>query len=120
MIRLVIAVAVGIFVFLVIKSLLGVRYWNRCEREYASMISAGYTKEEALLDISKKRHPELSENTHREVIAKFHDLHLLVNFFTGALPDGKRSDEVTMEILRDTTIEHKGGYSYKVRTRRPK
>jgi hypothetical protein len=120
MVKIIIAVAVGIFIFLAIKSLLGVRYWNRCEKEYASMITRGYSKEEALLEISKKRHPELCESTHKEIIGKFNDVRLLVNFLTGALPDGKQSDEVAMEILRDTTIEHKGGYSYKVRTRRPK
>jgi len=117
---IIIAIAVGILVFLVIKSVQGVRYWNRCVKEYASMIARGCTKGEALLEISKRRHPELRETTHEEIIGKFNDVHLLVNFFEGALPDGKQSDESALETLRDTTIECKGKDRYRVRTRSPK
>ena len=74
MVKIIIGIAVSIFIFLAIKSLLGVRYWNRSEKEYASMIAMGYSKEDALLEISKKRYPELSESTHKEIIHKFNDV----------------------------------------------
>ena len=118
--RFIIAIAVALFIFLVIKSVQSVRYWNRSGKKYASMIARGCTKREALLEISKKRHPELRETTHEEIIGKFNDVNLLVNFFEGALPDGKQTDESTLETLRNTTIECKGKDRYRVRTRNPK
>ena len=117
---IIIAILIAIFIFLIIKTIKGARYWTRCEHEYKSMIASGYSKEEALLQMSKERHPELSLKTHTEIIGKFNDIHLLVNFLTGALHDGKVEDEYALEILKDTTIQHYGGYSYKVRTKRTK
>lgn len=114
----IVGVVVAIFVFMVIKSVRGVRYWKRCEIEYANMISNGYSGEEALLAISIKRHPELSMDTHKAIIDKFNDLPLLVNFFEGALPDTNLDDEIALEILRDTTIQCLGRNRYKVKTKR--
>ena len=116
----IVGVVVAIFIFMVFKSLRGVRYWNRCEIEYANMVSNGYSKEEALLTISIQRHPELSIDTHQVIIEKFDDLPLLVNFFEGALPGIELNDETALEILRDTTIQCSGLNRYKVRTRRTK
>lgn len=115
---IIVGVVVVIFLLMVIKSIRGVRYWKRCEIEYADMISDGYSKEEALLTISMQRHAELSIDTHKAIIEKFDDLPLLVNFFEGALPSVELSDETALEILRDTTIEYLGPNKYKVRTRK--
>ncbi len=120
LIVIIIAVPVAILIFFIMKSIQGVRYWNRCEKEYDSMMARDYSNEEALLEISKKRYPELSENTHIEFIDKFNELGLLVNFFTGALPDGKQNDKIALELLRDTTIQYQGPGRYKVRTKRTK
>ena len=109
-----------ILIFMLTRALRGVRYWKRCEMEYATMISNGYSTEEALLTISQKRHPELSIDTHKAIINKFNDLPLLVNFFEGALPNAKLDDKVALELLRDTTIEFLGTDRYKVRTKRTK
>lgn len=107
--------------FLIIKAVVGtvrgLRYWKRCREEYAYLIAKGYSSEEALLEISKKRRPDLAEGTHVEIVHKFSDIHLLVNFHINALMNAaKLDDEVVLEILRNTTIEHHGGYKYKVRT----
>jgi len=120
LIVIIIAIPVAILIFLIMKSIQGVRYWNRCEKEYDSMRARNYSNEEALLEMSKKRHPELSENTHTEIIGKFNDIGLLVNFLTGALPDGKVEDKIALEILSDTTIQYQGPGRYKVRTKRSK
>jgi len=97
---IIVGAVVAIFVFMVIKSVRGVRYWKRCEIEYANMISNGYSGEEVLPAISLKRHPELSMDTHKAIIDKFNDLPLLVNFFEGALPDTNLDDEITSEISK--------------------
>ena len=113
----IVAIAVAILGFWVMKSIQGVRYWNMSEKEYDLMRARGYSSEEALLETSKKRHPELSKETHSEIVAKFNDIHLLVNFFTGALPDGRLEDETALEYLRDTTIQYQGPGRYRVRTK---
>lgn len=100
----IVGVAVAIFIFMVFKSLRGVRYWNRCEIEYANMVSNGYSKEEALLTISMQHHPELLIDTHKAIIEKFDDLPLLVNFFKGALPGIELNDETALEILRESLL----------------
>lgn len=117
-----IAIPIAIIGYIVLKSVIGtvkgLRYWKRCEEEYTSLIASGYSKEEALLEISKKRRPDLAEGTHIEIIRKFNDIHLLVNFHANALIDAaKLDDQVALVILRNTTIEHQGGYKYKVRTK---
>ena len=120
LIVIIVAIPVAIIIFLIIKSIQGVRYWNRCEKEYDSMRARDYSNDEALLEISKKRHPELPQETHTEIIRKFNDVPLLVNFLTGALPNGKVEDKIALEILGDTTIQYQGPGKYKVRTKRAK
>ena len=118
---IVVWVLVGVVITILLlwsrKAIQGVQYWKRCETEFAEMISRGSTKEKALLRISMKRHPELSTDTHKAIIGKFSDLPLLVNFFTGALPDGRLDDEAALKVLEDTTIECLGPDRYKVKTR---
>ena len=114
---IILGIVAVIIIFLAVKAIKGVGYWKQCEKEYANMISNGYSEEAALLVISGKRHPELTIETHLEIVQKFNDLPLLVNFFEGALPDGKLDDEYALEILRDTTIECLGVDRYKVRQR---
>lgn len=112
-----VGVAITILLLWGIKAIQGVQYWKRCETEFAEMISRSSTKGKALLRISMKRHPELSTATHKAIIGKFSELPLLVNFFAGALPDGRLDDEVALQVLEDTTIECLGFNRYKVKTR---
>ena len=112
------AVVILIITFLVIKSVKGAKYWTKCEKYYESLLASGYSKKNALLQISKNRHPELSETTHLEIVKKFNDVHLLINFITSALetPPTKVNDKYALSLVLHTSIEHLGGYQYKVRT----
>jgi hypothetical protein len=117
---IIMGVVVGIFVFRLANARRGVNYWKRCEIEYTNSVSGGCSAEEALLEISIKRHPELLIGTHKTIIDKFNNVPLLVNFFEGALPDTKLDDEIALEIMMDTTIQYLGPDRYKVRTKRAK
>jgi len=108
----------AILLNMIIVSIMGVRYWNNCRTVYESLIAKNYTKEEALIEISKSAHPEISLSIHTEIIKKFNDIDLLVNFFTGALPSYKTDDKFALEILENTSIYHFGGDKYKVVTKR--
>ncbi|GAH58514.1 unnamed protein product [marine sediment metagenome] len=112
-------VVIGYIVFKsVIGTVKGVRYWNRCKEKYASLIANGLSSEEALLEISKKRRPDLADIVHFAIARKFNNIHLLVNFHVNALIDyAKSDDDAALDVLENTTIEHFGGYRYKVRTK---
>lgn len=112
------AVVVLIITFLIIKSVRGAKYWTKCEKYYDSLLASGYSKENALLQISRERHQELSETTHLEIVNKFNDVHLLVNFITNALetPRTKLNDKHALSLVLHTSIEHLGDYQYKVHT----
>ncbi len=114
----ILAIPITFLTNMMIVSVMGVRYWNKCKTVYESLIAKNYTKNEALIEISKSAHPEFSLSTHTAIINKFNDLDILVNFFTGALPSGNNDDGFALEILNDTSIQHFGGDRYKVVTSR--
>ena len=114
----VLGIPIAILLNMIIHSILGVRYWNNCRTVYESLIAKNYTKNEALIEISKSAHPELSLSTHTAIINKFNDLNLLVVFLTGALPPSDNDNEFALEILNRTSIQHFGGDRYKVVTAR--
>ena len=108
----------GFFLTGIVHAFAGKRYWNDCIAVYQSLLANNYTEEEALMKISQSAHPELSNNTHAKIVDKFHDINLLVMFFTGALPPHNNNrDERTLEMLNCTSIQHFGGDRYKVVTK---
>ena len=115
----ILGIPIAILLNMTIFSVMGVCYWNNCRKVYESMISENYTKNEALLEISKRAHPEFHLNTHHQIVNKFNDIDLLVNFITGALPgDNKTNDQFALEVLENTSIYPLGGNKYKVITNR--
>ncbi|HUU87945.1 MAG TPA: hypothetical protein VMX17_09340 [Candidatus Glassbacteria bacterium] len=114
----ILGIPIAILLNIIIHSILGMRYWNNCRTIYESLIAKNYTKNEALIEISKSAHPELSLSTHTAIINKFNDLNLLVIFITGALPPGNNDDEFALGMLDHTSIQYFGGDRYKVVTKR--
>ncbi|MCD6391985.1 MAG: hypothetical protein J7M40_00605 [Planctomycetes bacterium] len=113
--------AIGGFVlyniFNVIKrTFQGTRYWTDCEFKYRALINKGYDKRDALLEISKERHPELSDEVHEGIVDKYPDLHRLVNFIYHALDfrpstsftyGGKLTDCRALALLEHTTVSNR-------------
>lgn len=110
----IIGIPIAFLLNMIINSIMGVRYWNNCRTVYEFLMAKNYTRNQALIEISKSAHPELSLSIHTEIINKFNDLDLLVNFITGALPPGNNDDDFALEILNNTSIQHFGGDRYKV------
>lgn len=101
-----------------INSVRGLRVWNLCERDYAQLISEGYSENQALLIISRSFSPQLSNYFHEQVINKFSSLNEVVVFFTGALPENVEDEEWALKCIEKTTIEKNlGGRAYKARTK---
>lgn len=94
----------------------GTRYWRDCEFKYRILINKGYDKRDALLEISKERHPELSDEVHERIVDKFPDLDTLVNFIYHGLDfrpstsftyGGKLTDCRALALLEHTTVSNR-------------
>lgn len=95
----------------------GTRYWNDCEIRYRVLLDQGYDERAALLEISKQRHPELSDEVHERIVDKFPELHRLVNFIYNVLDfrpsisftyGGKLTDCRALALLEHTTVSDDG------------
>jgi|GEM_PF-4401170 hypothetical protein len=103
----IVAIVLAIPAFLMVKAVLGMRYWNKCEKQYSASRSSGLSHEEALVEICKERHPELSLNVHYSIINKFNDVDSLVLFLTIALPKSGVDDNLASKLANDTTIQNR-------------
>ena len=115
------AIAIPFIWRVIIKSITGttrgLRYGKIYEEEYASLVTNGYSNEEALLEVSKKARPEMAPATHVEIVRRYTDIHRLVTFHVDALGVSDRlNDDIAIQILRNTRMEHVGGNAYKCRT----
>ena len=99
------------------RSVQGTKYWKDTERIFMALGAKGYDKNTALLEISKQRHPELSENTHQKIVEKFSDVNRLANFIYNALDfqpshrpvyGKKLTDEQALALLEATTVSANG------------
>ncbi len=99
------------------RSTKGAKYWTETERKFAVLCAKGYDKKTALLEISKQRHPELSESTHQKITDKFSDVNRLANFIYNVLdfqpsqsPFYGRilTDEQAIALLESTTVSSNG------------
>lgn len=103
----IVAIGLAIPVFLFVKAVLGMRYWNNCEKQYSASRSSGLSHEEALVEICKERHSELSLSVHHLIINKFNDVDSLVLFLTIALPKSGVDDDLASKLANDTTIQNR-------------
>ena len=120
-ILIVIGVCVAYFLFpLIKKSFRGKKYWEKCEKDYESLVKQGFGNKSALIQISKQSHPELSDFVHGKIVEKFNKLNKLVIFIFNALEFQplntahygiKLNNQLALSILKNTTIK-KGGVVY--------
>lgn len=95
----------------------GTRFWSCCEIHYQNLLRQGYTPKEALLEISKQKHPELSKQVHERIVDKFSEINQLANFIYNALDfkpstsptyGRKLTDDHALAILESTTVTGNG------------
>jgi len=94
----------------------GTKYRAQCEQMLTSLLQEGYDKRQALLKISRARHPELSESTHRKIVDKYQDLDELVPFIYDVLEfrtslcsikGGKLTDEWALTLIGQKHVSDK-------------
>lgn len=99
------------------RSTQGVKHWKESERMFTDLQAKGYDKKTALLEISRQRHPELSESTHQKIADKFSDVSRLEAFIYNALDfrpshspvyGGTLTDEQALALLESTTVSTNG------------
>lgn len=106
-IGIILAIVVIILGFMLIDAMRATRYWNRCEKQYALSRRLNLSHEEALLEISKERHPELSLGSHHAIVDKFNDVTPLVLFLKQVLPEKTLEDGVALQWVSNTTIQNR-------------
>jgi len=115
---------VGFIGFCVIKTALraskGTKYWNHCQRKFDELVASGHEQRQALITISKERHPELADSVHERIVDKCPDVTRLANFIYGALDfqpvtqsgyGGKLSNEKAEALIEFTTVTPNGRIS---------
>ena len=117
-------VLLAIFIFIALyigrmvrRSLKGKDFWIECEREYYELVNQGYSKRDALINISKSKHPELDDSVHEKISDKFSDINQLVLFVYNALDfrptwrskyGRKLSNDEAVAFVEFTTISESG------------
>ena len=96
----------------------GKRYWDYCEKRFRELVAQGHSRKDALIRISKERHPELDDQVHDKIVEKCPDVTRLANFiynvldFRPAWQSGygrKLSNDEAEALLECTTISAGGG-----------
>lgn len=120
MLYIIIAIVIFIvflFVRMARRSLKGAKYWKECEQKYHELLRQGYSNKDALINISKSKHPELADVVHEKIVDKFSDINELVLFIYNALDfrpawrskyGRKLSNEEAEALVEFTTISEKG------------
>jgi len=118
---IVIGACIVYFLFpLIKKSFQGKKYWEKCEKDYKTLLKQGCGNKSALIQISKQSHPELSDFVHEKIVEKFNKLNNLVIFIFNALEfqpanttnyGRKLNNQLALSILKNTTIK-KGSMVY--------
>jgi len=106
----------GILCNWTIGAIKGVQVWKKAEVDYSYLLTSGFSEEEALFNISKSFNNKLSDAFHVSVVEKFNTLDGVVNFFTGALPEGELDEKYAKEVLDKTNIVLNPSGTYSVKT----
>jgi len=114
-------VTVGFVIFCIIKAAKraseGTRYLRNCRERCNELCSQGCCKREALISISKERHPELDDKVHQKIVDKCPDVHRLASFIYSVLDfcapwqqgyGGKLSNDKAEALIEHTTITESG------------
>ena len=113
----ILAVIAFCFAKVIISTFKGKRYWDYCERKFDEMLAKGCSGREALIEISKERHPELDDEVHGKIVDKFSDVTSIVNFVYNALEMGqiwdntdkkKLTNEEALALIEFTTVSESG------------
>ena len=88
-------VAIQLFIIFGLATVRDFRDVRRIEKIFADLIEKGFSEFDALVEVSHKRHPELSLETHRKIATKFCDVDKFFGFINNAVDGvaGKNKDQ---------------------------
>ena len=112
---------VGFVIFCIIKAAKraseGTRYLRYCRERFNELCGQGCREREALITISKERHPELDNHVHQKIVDKCPDVIRLANFIYNTLDfrppwqlgyGGRLSNEKAEALIEFTTVSEGG------------
>ena len=96
---------------------------SRTKKIFADLIENGLNGFDALYEVSRKRHPELSLGAHHKIATKFCDLDKFLGFMIYAVDveygkKAKLKDKEILALLETTTLIDKGNGVYTTNTDR--
>ena len=112
---------VGFMVFCIIRAAQrasdGTRYMRHCRTRFNELRNQGRSDKEALIIISKERHPELDDSVHEKIVDKCPDVHRLASFIYSTLDfcvpwqrgyGGKLTNKQAEALIEFTTVSESG------------
>lgn len=117
------ALAMAVFFLFAFGAIRDFTDMNRTERVFAGLLNEGFSEFDALVEISRRRHPELSLETHRKMAMKFNDLDKFLGFMFYAteipllrMRRTRLEEKNVLALLETTTLINKGRGVYTANT----
>ncbi len=94
---------------------------SRTKKCFIDLLSEGSSDFDALCEVSRQRHPELSIETHKQIATKLANIDKLIGFMQSAAEgifwkkNRKLGDTEILALLEATTLIYKGNEVYTVR-----
>lgn len=94
------------------------RDYRRAERLFEELTRDGLPRVDAIAEVSRRRHPELSPEVHLAIAGELGEIHKFSGFMIQAADFGKKTeltDKKVLSLLETTTLVHKGHGVYVAR-----
>jgi len=114
----VLALPCALFLYFAYGTIKSLRDVGRSERLFAALMQRGFSQSEALLELSRARHPELSPETHARLVTALPDLDMFLSFMINAVDFSKREeqkDDNVLALLECTRLVYTGQGVYEAR-----
>lgn len=119
-----VGVAIAIFILFGLGTIIDFRDASKTKRHFIDLINRGSNEFDALVEISRQRHPELSIETHKRIAVKIGDVDKFIGFMQNAAEGvfwkkgRKLHDMEVWALLQSGTFIYKGNGVYTVRVDR--
>ncbi|MDX9816435.1 MAG: hypothetical protein RBT06_05805 [Smithellaceae bacterium] len=111
----VVAVPLTIFMLKFYGTIVDLCAMKRSKKVFRNLIDQGYKPFDALVEVSRNRHPELKPETHTKIVESFPDLYKFLGFMAQAADFGKKvklEDDHVLILLQTTSLTYIGNDVY--------
>lgn len=122
-ISIIFSVVIAVFMVFALGTIKDFMDTRKTERIFVDLIKNGLSDFEALVEVSRIRYPELSLETHLQIVTKFPSLDEFLGFMIYAFDidygkKAKLSEREILALIKTTTLINKGHGVYTAKTDR--